>query len=68
MTRAEKRLILSFPATKLVRKVTVDVTPTRFLREIPEEYLDAKIGEKEDKEHEEFTDNFFASMQNMLGS
>lgn len=63
MTRAEKRLFLTFPMTKLVRKKSVRVRECRFLHEIPVECLDGKVGEKQDEEFKEFTEDFFAKMQ-----
>ncbi len=63
MTRAEKRLFLSFPQTKLVRKKSVIVRECRFLHEIPENCMDGKVGEKQDEEFKEFKEDFFAKMQ-----
>ena len=63
MTRAMKLLILTFPATKVFRTKSMKVTPCRFLWEIPEEFLDGKIGEKEDTTKQEFVTDFFKQMQ-----
>ncbi len=63
MTRARKLLILTYPRTKVFRKKTVEVAPCRFIREIPEQYLDGRLGEKEDAELEAFADDFFAKMR-----
>lgn len=64
MTRAEKRLYLSCPDTKVFRKNTVQVKQCRFIREIPEEFLDGKFGVKEDIENDKEQDDFFAMMRN----
>lgn len=67
MTRAQRRLYLTWPKTKVVRKRTVEVAHCRFLNEIPVEFLDAAIGEKEDKELEEFSAGFFDQMRKKFG-
>jgi DNA helicase II / ATP-dependent DNA helicase PcrA len=63
MTRAKKRLFLSWPATKVHYRVTKDVIPSRFLFEIPEERWDGPLGKKDKEEKKEFLDNFFASLR-----
>lgn len=63
MTRAQKRLYLTYPGTKLSRGKIKKVTPCPFVREIPEEYLDGKIGEKQDMEKEQFIEDFFKQMK-----
>jgi superfamily I DNA/RNA helicase len=63
MTRAQKRLFLTYPGTKIFRGKQKTVTPCPFLREIPEEFLDGKIGQKQDDEKMEFVDNFFKEMK-----
>lgn len=63
MTRAQKRLYLTYPGTKVSRGKQKNVTPCPFLREIPEEFLDGKIGQKQDEEKMEYMDNFFKEMQ-----
>ncbi len=63
MTRAEKRLFLTFPSTKLVRKKSVKVLESRFLHEIPQDCLNGGIGEQQDEEFAEFKEDFFAKMQ-----
>lgn len=63
MTRAQKRLFLTYPGTKIFRGKQKTVTPCPFLREIPEEFLDGKIGQKQDEEKMEFIDNFFKEMK-----
>lgn len=68
MTRAQKRLFLTYPGTKVFRGKQRNVTPCPFLREIPEEFLDGKIGEKEDQEKIEFIDNFFKQMKEKLAN
>ncbi|MFP4418081.1 MAG: ATP-dependent helicase [Chitinivibrionales bacterium] len=68
MTRAQKVLYLTYPHTKVFRKKTINVTPTRFIREIPEKFLDAKLGEKEEAEFQSFADDFFSQMRAKFGS
>lgn len=63
MTRAKKRLFLSWPATKVHYRVTKDVMPSRFLFEIPEDRWDGPLGKKDKEEKKEFLDNFFASLR-----
>jgi superfamily I DNA/RNA helicase len=67
MTRAQRELVLTYPHTKVFRKKTVNVTPCRFLREIPEEFMDGKLGEREEEEREQFTADFFATMRQRFG-
>ncbi|NLE02217.1 MAG: UvrD-helicase domain-containing protein [Fibrobacter sp.] len=67
MTRAQKRLYLTYPGSKVFRGKLRTVTPCPFLREIPEEFLDGKIGEKEDAEKMQFIDDFFKEMKNKFG-
>jgi len=67
MTRAEKRLFLTFPKVKLIAKNEVKVTPSRFLHEIPEDCLDGPIGQQQDEEFQSFKDDFFKKMQNQFG-
>lgn len=63
MTRARKRLYLTYPGTKVFRGKQRVVTPCPFLNEIPEEHLDGKIGEKQDEEKQQFMENFFKEMK-----
>jgi DNA helicase-2/ATP-dependent DNA helicase PcrA len=63
MTRAQKRLFLTYPGTKIFRGKQKSVTPCPFLREIPVEFLDGPIGLKQDEEKIEFVDNFFKEMK-----
>ena len=63
MTRAKKRLFLSWPATKVHYRVTKDVIPSRFVFEIPEERWDGPLGKKDKEEKKEFLDSFFASLR-----
>ncbi len=63
MTRAQKKLILTYPAFKEFRKKNIPVTPTRFIREIPPEYMDEDAVRKHDERKEEFVDDFFANMR-----
>jgi DNA helicase II / ATP-dependent DNA helicase PcrA len=66
MTRAKKRLLLTYPATKEFRKKIMTVTPCRFINEIPPEYLDGSFIRKHEAEKQEFMDNFFADIQKKL--
>ena len=68
MTRARKRLYLTYPGTKVFRGKQRTVTPCPFLREIPEEHLDGKIGEKQDEEKQQFLENFFKEMKVKFGT
>ncbi len=67
MTRAEKRLFLTFPKVKLIAKNEVKVRESRFLHEIPEECLDGPIGQQQDEEFQSFKDDFFKKMQGQFG-
>jgi superfamily I DNA/RNA helicase len=66
MTRARKRLFLTYPATKEFRKKIMPVTPCRFVNEIPQQYLDASFAKQHEAQKQEFMDNFFADMQKKL--
>jgi DNA helicase II / ATP-dependent DNA helicase PcrA len=66
MTRAKKRLYLTYPATREFRKKIMSVTPCRFINEIPPEYLDASFTKQHEVQKQEFMDNFFADMQKKL--
>lgn len=63
MTRARKQLYLTYPGTKVFRGKNKTVTPCPFLNEIPQEYLDGKIGERQDEEKIEFIENFFKEIK-----
>jgi DNA helicase II / ATP-dependent DNA helicase PcrA len=63
MTRARKRLILTYPAQKEFRKRSVTVTPCRFIREIPEEFIDKEFTKQTEAEREQFVADFFAGMR-----
>ncbi len=63
LTRAKRRLFLSWPATKLYYRVIRDVMPSRFLFEIPEDRWDGPLGKKDKEDKKEFLDNFFASLR-----
>ena len=63
MTRAQKRLILTYPATKEFRKKIIEVTPCRFIREIPGEFLDSNLVKQHDQRKEEYVTDFFESMK-----
>ncbi|MBN1759862.1 MAG: UvrD-helicase domain-containing protein [Chitinispirillaceae bacterium] len=68
MTRAKKRLYLTYPGTKVSYGKVKPVIPCPFLYEIPEEFLDGKIGEKQDEEKQQFMDDFFAQMKLKLSN
>jgi superfamily I DNA/RNA helicase len=63
MTRAKTMLYLTYPHTKEFRKKLITVTPCRFIREIPEEFLDAAFTEQQEVQKQEFMDNFFEDMR-----
>jgi DNA helicase II / ATP-dependent DNA helicase PcrA len=63
MTRAKRRLFLSWPATKVHYRVARDVIPSRFIFEIPEDRWDGPLGKKDKEDKKEFLDNFFASLR-----
>jgi DNA helicase II / ATP-dependent DNA helicase PcrA len=63
MTRAKKRLYLTYPHTKEFRKKTLTATPCRFIREIPQEFLDAEFTAQQVARKKEFADNFFETMR-----
>jgi DNA helicase-2/ATP-dependent DNA helicase PcrA len=66
LTRAKKRLFLSWPATKVHYRVVRDVVPSRFLREIPDAHWDGPLGKKDKEDKKEFLDNFFASLKDVF--
>ena len=63
MTRARKRLMLSYPACKEFRKKSVTVTPCRFIREIPEHFIDGEFTKQKEAEKEKFVTDFFEGMR-----
>ncbi|ERP31682.1 ATP-dependent helicase [Chitinivibrio alkaliphilus] len=63
MTRAMEKLFLTYPKSKVFRNKSLEVRESRFIHEIPLEYLDAPPGEKEEEEFQEFSQNFFKEMQ-----
>jgi DNA helicase II / ATP-dependent DNA helicase PcrA len=68
MTRARQRLVLTWPHRKLFRLKDIAVTPTRFVREIPQEFLDGPLGEKQAAERKEFIEDFYKQMQEKFAS
>jgi DNA helicase II / ATP-dependent DNA helicase PcrA len=68
MTRAKKLLILTYPHTRVFRNKEIKVTPSRFLREIPEEFLESPLGKREDEDKAQFMDDFFKQMKEKLGA
>jgi len=63
MTRAQSRLILTYPAQKEFHKKVVTVTPCRFIREIPESCKDAEFSKEQEEQKEEYINNFFEDMR-----
>jgi hypothetical protein len=63
MTRAQKRLYLTLSASKVFRGKVRQVIPCSFLTEIPEQFLDGKIGEQHKDDKEQFLNDFFAEMK-----
>jgi superfamily I DNA/RNA helicase len=63
MTRAKKRLFLSWPTTKIHYRVARDVIPSRFLHEIPEAHWDGPLGKKDQEEKQAFLEDFFSSLK-----
>jgi superfamily I DNA/RNA helicase len=68
MTRAQRMLILTWPTTKVFRKREMTVSPTQFLTEIPEEFLDGPLGAKQDQEYKEYAEDFFKQMVHRFGA
>ena len=68
MTRAKRRLYLTWPRTKLFRNKNVEVNACRFIYEIPEEFLERPFGQQEEKDYNEFRDGFFRDMREKLGA
>jgi len=58
MTRARKLLFLTYPARKIFRKKDLTVTPCRFIREIPEKYLNTDLMVEHEAKKQEFGDEF----------
>ena len=63
MTRARRRLFLTYPARKIFRKKDLAVTPCRFIREIPEQYLNTNLMVEHEAKKQEFVTNFFEEMR-----
>ena len=63
MTRAKKMLYLTYPGQKEFRKKTMTVTPCRFIREIPETYLNMDLMAEHEAQKQEFVSNFFEDMR-----
>jgi DNA helicase-2/ATP-dependent DNA helicase PcrA len=66
MTRARKKLYLTYSATKVFYGKQRPVIPCQFLYEIPEQFLDGKIGERQKMDKEEYMNNFFEEMKAKL--
>jgi superfamily I DNA/RNA helicase len=63
MTRARKLLFLTYPARKIFRKKDLTVTPCRFIREIPEQYLNTDLMVEHEAKKQEYVTNFFEEMR-----
>ena len=63
MTRARRRLFLTYPARTIFRKKDLAVTPCRFIREIPEQYLNTDLMVEHEAKKQEFVTNFFEEMR-----
>ena len=68
MTRARKELFLTWPGSKVFRGKMLAVQYTSFLNEIPAEFLDGPLGQKQDEERDDFVDNFLNEMKQKFGS
>lgn len=66
MTRAKRRLILTYPKIKVFRKKELPVNPCRFMLDIPEEFLERPLGKKEDADYDTFVGDFFKGMREKL--
>jgi superfamily I DNA/RNA helicase len=66
MTRARRRLVLTYPNTRVQRGKDKKVTPCRFLFEIPEEFLDGPLGQKAEEEYQDYVSDFFTKMKQEL--
>jgi len=62
LTRARRRLFLSWPKTKVHYRVVRDVVPCRFLHDIPEECWDGPLGQKQAEDKQNFLTAFFANI------
>jgi len=63
MTRAKKRLYLSWPATRLLYNKHRPVNPCRFIADIPADLLAAPIGKREAEARQAIFADFFKSMR-----
>ncbi len=68
LTRARRRLYLSWPKTKVHYRVVREVVPCRFLFDIPEACWDGPLGQKQEQEKQAFLADFFSSVANLFGS
>jgi DNA helicase II / ATP-dependent DNA helicase PcrA len=67
LTRARRRLYLSWPKTKVHYRVIKDVVPSRFLYDIPEACWDGPLGQKQQEDKQAFLTDFFANISNLFG-
>jgi hypothetical protein len=54
---------MTYPATKEFRKKIIEVTPCRFIREIPVEFIDSDFVKQHDQRKDEFVTDFFETMR-----
>jgi hypothetical protein len=66
LTRAQKRLYLTWPATRILYRVIRDVAPSRFVWEIPETLWDGPVGRRDQEKKAAFLGDFFANLQSTL--
>ncbi len=66
LTRARKRLCLSWPATKVRHRAAREVIPSRFVHEIPEDCWDGPLGKKNLEEKQAYLSDFFTDIQSYL--
>jgi len=67
LTRAKRRLFISWPKTKVYYRVVKDVIPTRFLFDIPEACWDGPLGQKHEESKQEFLTDFFSNLKSLFG-
>jgi DNA helicase II / ATP-dependent DNA helicase PcrA len=67
LTRARRRLFLSWPKTKVHYRVVRDVVPSRFIHDIPEKCWDGPLGEKQAQDKQAFLNDFFSNIATLFG-
>jgi len=68
MTRARKRLYLSWPSTRFLYNKNRTVNPCRFIADIPAQLLAAPIGKREAESREAVLADFFKNMKAKLSA